>query len=273
MKPGHQWSWSVIFHPPLMNVEELTLPNEHATGRSFMPSLAIMTLQPDCLLALLQALTPPPPSSSLASTRCERTGFAGWNSIPGAGAASGADAGVSTGATSDSAGGGSASRPSHGSHASVQHGDSRVDTGVREGLSVGHASVRDARLAVYIILLVKYRLDGAALEAGGGCKELQKVRLPHVLFLSPCVSTGQNKQSPKNTRSIRQVALLTTRSKLDAQGSLYLSKDHATCSSLVACILFTGTMGLTANISDELRNPLFSSSVMLQAHNLKNRST
>ena len=61
-----------------------------------------------------------------------------------------------------------------------------MDTGVQEGLTVGHASVRDARLAVYIILLVKYRLDGAALEAGGGCKELQKVSLPLLAACSFC---------------------------------------------------------------------------------------
>ena len=147
-----------------------------------MPSLVIMVLQPACLLALLQALsTPPPSSASLASSRCERTGFAGWHSIPGAGAPSGGsatDTGAPASAPGDNCNGPSASRPMHGSHAFGQHGGSRVDTGVFEGLSVGHASVRDARLAVYIILLVKYRLDGAALEAGGGCKELQKVCLP-----------------------------------------------------------------------------------------------
>jgi hypothetical protein len=68
-----------------------------------MPSLVIMTLQPDCLLTLMQALTPPPPPSlSKASSRCAATGYAGWHCIPGAGADSGAsatDAGASTGAS------------------------------------------------------------------------------------------------------------------------------------------------------------------------------
>jgi hypothetical protein len=94
--------------------------------------------------------------------------------------------GVVTGAQSDSSGGLSASRPSHRSHASSMNGGAgqlRVDTGAREGLAVGHASVRDARLAVYIILLGKYRLDGAALKDAGGCKVLQKVRLP---LPAPC---------------------------------------------------------------------------------------
>lgn len=148
-----------------------------------MPSLVIMTLQPDCLLALLHALTPSPPSTSpSAPSRCERTGFAGWHSIPGAGAASGGSAADSGGGAAQPppseggpGAGTSAVRPTYGGLAGGPHGESRVDTGVREGLTVGHASVRDARLAVYIILLVKYRLDGAALEAGGGCKELSKV--------------------------------------------------------------------------------------------------
>ena len=206
-----------------------------------MPSLVIMVLQPACLLALLQALsTPPPSSASLASSRCERTGFAGWHSIPGAGAPSGGsatDTGAPASAPGDNCNGPSASRPMHGSHAFGQHGGSRVDTGVFEGLSVGHASVRDARLAVYIILLVKYRLDGAALEAGGGCKELQKVRLPRdsnmfLLCTSParsrtktisCGCTMQRK-TPRLNRAICAVGSFCYHCKSSAC-LFYLSID------------------------------------------------
>lgn len=46
---------------------------------------------------------------------------------------------------------------------------------LEEGLSLGHASLMDTRLAMYVILLWKCQLDDDALEISGGCGSIKVV--------------------------------------------------------------------------------------------------
>lgn len=138
-------------------------------GCTSVPSLAVTAMPVDLLLALRDGLTPPsrPATRSPAGSTRADPGFRGWHTVSGTGAtaaaaaqASGSDGAAAAGSARDRGGG--------------REWEDR-EAEAAKGLAFGYASARDARVAVYILLLWKFQLDSAALEEAGGCRELQKV--------------------------------------------------------------------------------------------------
>lgn len=121
-------------------------------GRTSIPSLAVAALPASLLLALRDRLAPasrarphpavPPPAGRAAPLTA--AGFQGWFSL--------------------GDGGG-------------EVGEDSVPAPLPHGLSQGLASMMDARLAVFVVLLWKCRLDESALDAVGGCRALKSVCL------------------------------------------------------------------------------------------------
>lgn len=140
-----------------------------------MPSLAVMAMPVELLLALRDGLTPPssPHGRGRDRARAARSdpGFRGWHTVAGTGATAAA-----SDAAADSAGAAASTPGATRDRVGMWDGPDG-DAEAAKGLAFGYASARDARVAVYIILLWKCQLDAAALEAAGGCSQLKKVLL------------------------------------------------------------------------------------------------
>jgi hypothetical protein len=134
-----------------------------------MPALICVILPTGMLLSLRDRLQPgshnkqrpqpatptlTPPSHPLALS-----GFEGWTVIRGTGQASKT--------AGDMPGVGGPSRAPDGHTAAAE---------VPSGLNCGFSSLADARLALHVVLLSKFQMDDAALEAAGGCPAVKAVR-------------------------------------------------------------------------------------------------
>lgn len=156
------WRWRVRQHAA-----------GHA-GQTSIPSLAVMAMPVELLLTLRDGLVPP--DRRAADSRAA-PGFCGWHTVSG------------TGATAVDADGGPPGRDR-----GMAWEGAPADSEAAKGLAFGYASARDARVVVYIILLWKFQLDAAALEAAGGCAQLKKVRStqpPHHMHSTPCITQPQ----------------------------------------------------------------------------------
>jgi hypothetical protein len=128
-----------------------------------LPTGMLISLQDRLQPSSLNKLRSQPPTTSLTTPSLPLTsaGFEGSVAVQGSGQAGDA--------AGDSLGGGGAARATD-SHTSAPE--------VPSGLNCWFSSLADARLAIQVVLLSKFRMDDAALEAAGGCLAVKAVRLP-----------------------------------------------------------------------------------------------